>query len=101
MRDTGYHDYAGTLRAADPVCLHRSATSLIADRSPTYREHLYKMTMLRTFIFGEETLPDPDERVLREQGIDVRIVANTGHDMMRGNPEGFARAIADSIGSSS
>lgn len=101
MHDAGYHDYAGTVRASDPVCLYRSAESLIVDRSPTYRERFYKMSMPRTFIFGEQTLPDPDERVLREQGINVRIVANAGHDMMGGNPEGFARAIADSISSSS
>ena len=93
----GYHDYAGMVRAADPVGLHRSATDLIADRAPTYREMLYQMTIPRTYIFGEMTLPDPDEEILRSHGIDVRIVANAGHDMMSDNPDGFALAIAGAI----
>ncbi len=101
MRDAGYHDYAGTVRASDPVCLYRSAASLIADRSPTYRERFYRLSLPRTFIFGEQTLPDPNEQMLREQGIDVRVVPRAGHDMMGDNPDGFAHAIADSIGSSS
>jgi pimeloyl-ACP methyl ester carboxylesterase len=97
MTDAGFHDYAGTVRASDPACLYRSAVSLIADRTPSYRERYYGMGMPRTFIFGEQTLPDPDEHVLREQGIDVHIVPGAGHDMMGGNPDGFASAIADAL----
>ena len=97
MHDAGFYDYAGTVRASDPVCLYRSAVSLIADRSPSYRERFYGLGMPRTFIFGEQTLPDPNESLLREQGIDVRIVPGAGHDLMGGNPDGFARAIADAI----
>jgi len=97
IESAGYHDYAGTVRAADPVGLHRSATSLIADRAPTYRELFYQLEMPRTFIFGEKTLPDPDEETLRSCDIDIRIVSNAGHDMMSDNPAGFALAIADAI----
>ena len=97
MHDAGFYDYAGTVRASDPVCLYRSAVSLIADRSPSYRERFYGLGMPRTFIFGEQTLPDPNESLLREQGIDVRIVPGAGHDLMGGNPDGFACAIADAI----
>lgn len=97
MSDAGYHDYASTVRAADPVCLYRSAASLIANRTPTYRERLYAMTMPRTFIFGERTLPDLDEHILRAQGIDVRIVPGASHYMMGDNPDGFADAIADAM----
>ena len=97
MADAGFHDYAGTVRASDPVCLYRSAISLIAEREPSYRDRFYRMRMPRTFIFGEQTLPDPDEQLLREKGIDVQIVPSAGHDMMGGNPDGFASAIADAI----
>ena len=97
MHDAGFHDYAGTVRASDPACLYRSAVSLIAERTPSYRERFYGMTMPRTYIFGEQTLPDSDEQLLRKEDIDVRIVPNTGHDMMRGNPDGFASTIADAI----
>ncbi|MFC2107872.1 alpha/beta fold hydrolase [Candidatus Bipolaricaulota bacterium] len=97
MTSAGYHDYAGTVRAADPVGLHRSATDLIADRTPTYREMFYQLEIPRTYIFGEKSLPDPDEVALRSSDIDVRIVANAGHDMMGDNPDGFALAIANAI----
>ena len=97
MVAAGYHDYAGTVRASDPRCLYRSAVSLIADRSPTYRECLYRFAGARTYVFGSHTLPDPDERILRDHGIDVRIVPAAGHDMMGDNPDGFARAVADAI----
>jgi pimeloyl-ACP methyl ester carboxylesterase len=97
MSEAGYHDYASTVRACDPVCLHRSAVSLIADRDPTYRTCLYRLPMPRSFIFGERTLPNPDEQTLRRQGIDVRIVPSAGHDMMGDSPDGFANVIADCI----
>lgn len=93
----GYYDYAGTVRAADPRCLHRSAVSLISDRAPTYRDCLYRFSGSRTYLFGERTLPDPDEHVLREHGIDVRIVPGAAHDMMTDNPDGFADAVADAL----
>lgn len=97
MHDAGFHDYAGTVRTSDPACLYRSAISLIADREPSYRERFYRMGMPRTFIFGEHTLPDTDEQLLREEGIDVQVVPGAGHDMMGGNSDGFASAIADAI----
>ena len=53
------------------------------------------------YIFGEQTLPDPDEEILRSNDIDVRIVASAGHDMMSDNPDGFALVVADSMLSSS
>lgn len=97
MREAGYHDYASTLRAADPAGLYRSAVSLIADRHPSYRERFYSATMPRSFIFGERTLPDADEKTLAEIGIDVRIVPGASHDMMGDNPRGFANVLANCI----
>ncbi|MBU1049597.1 alpha/beta hydrolase [Candidatus Bipolaricaulota bacterium] len=97
MHAAGYHDYAGTVRSSDPRGLYRSAVSLIADRSPSYRERFYRMDMPRTFIFGERTLPDADEHALPQAGIDVRIVPGASHDMMGDNAQGFAEAVADAI----
>jgi len=93
----GSPDYAGTVRAADPVALHRSAVSLIAERRPTYRELLYRMNIPRAFLFGEQSLPDPDVERLRVEGVDVRIIANAGHNMMADHPQGFADAVADAV----
>ena len=55
---------------------------------------LYQLKIPRTYIFGEKTLPAPDEEILRSCDIAVPIVANAGHDMMSDNPDGFALAIA-------
>ena len=93
----GFADYAGTVHAADPVGLYQSAASLIAERSPSYREIFYGLSIPRTYIFGGQTLPDPDVEELAGQGVDVRIVPDAGHAMMVDNPNGFADAIADAI----
>jgi len=91
-------DYAGTVQAADPLALHRSAVSLIAERRPTFREILLSLTVPRTYIVGERNLPDQRIESLAKEGIAVRIVPNAGHDMINDNPDGFAAAIAESLG---
>lgn len=97
MRSAGFPDYAGTLQACDPAALHRSAVSLIAERRPTYRECLARLDLPRTFLFGEQNLPDPDVDLLLADGVEVRIISGSGHDMMVDNPGGFAEAVADAI----
>lgn len=89
----GWLDYAGTVRAADAIAMHRSAISLIARRSPTFREQLVSISIPRTFVFGEKNLPHPDTEWLPEQGINVAVVAAAGHDMMTDNPMGLAEVI--------
>jgi pimeloyl-ACP methyl ester carboxylesterase len=98
IRTAGFPDYAGTLQACDPAALHRSAISLIAPRRPTYRERLTRLRLPRTFLFGEESLPDPDVDLLLADGVEVRVIEDSGHDMMGDNPDGFAGAVADAIG---
>jgi len=98
----GWADYAGTVQASDPCAMHRSALSLIAERHPTFREQLLTLSISRTFIFGEASLGErnllsPDVEDLSAQGINVRVVENSGHDMMSDNPDGFAQAIAKSL----
>ncbi len=97
MRGAGFPDYAGTLRAADPAGLYRSAVSLIAERRPTYREYLARLDLPRTFLYGEENLPDPDVDRLTADGVEVRVIGSSGHDMMGDNADGFAEAVADAI----
>lgn len=97
MQSAGFLDYAGTLQACDPAALHRSAVSLIAPRHPTYRERLRRLGIPRTFLFGEENVPNPDVDRLAVDGVEVRILPGSGHNMMVDNPGGFAEAIADAI----
>jgi pimeloyl-ACP methyl ester carboxylesterase len=93
MRSFGARDYSHSLRAADPAAIHRSAVSLIADRSPTYRDCLLSLHIPKAYLFGSKTLPSPDEHMLRESGIHVAIVPDSGHDMMSDNPVGFCETI--------
>ncbi len=97
IRSAGFPDYAGTLQAADPAALYRSAVSLIAERRPTYRERLARLTIPRTFLYGEKNVPNPDMERLSSDGVDVRVIPRSGHDMMVDNPDGFAEAVADAI----
>jgi len=93
MRSYGAKDYAHSLRAASPQAIHRSAVSLIANRTKTYRQCLLELSMPKAYVFGSETLPDPDETSLREAGIHVAIVPESGHDMMADNAHGFCETI--------
>ncbi len=101
VRTAGFTDYAGTVRACDPIAMHRSSVSLIAPRSPTYREQLGGLKIPRTFLFGERNVPHPDVDRLTADGISVRVIANAGHDMQGDNPDGFAEAVADAMAAQS
>lgn len=98
IRDAGYHDFGGTVRAADPVALYRSAGSLIAEREPSYRERLYRMDVPRSFLFGERSLSPRDAERLPQHGVTVHVVPSAGHDMMADNPDGFAETVALAAG---
>ncbi len=93
----GTSDWAATMRAASPLAVHRSAVSLVAGASPTWRARLAAMTMPRTVLFGSRSLPDPDTERLREIGVAVRIVPEAGHAMANENPSALAEAIAASL----
>ena len=95
IQAAGFPEYAGTLRACDPAALHRSAVSLIAPRRPTYREQLARLEMPRTYIYGDKNVPNPDVKRLISDGIVVRALAESGHDMLVDNPDGFAAIVAD------
>jgi len=97
MRTHGFADYARTLEAASPVAVHRSAVDLIADRDPTFRDLLARLTIPRTFLFGDENRADPDVERLPQHGIPVAIVPDAGHDMMADNPDALADAIAHAL----
>jgi pimeloyl-ACP methyl ester carboxylesterase len=61
---------------------------------PSWRNILYQLSIPRTYLFGEYSLPDEDSRILPEHGVEVAIVAQAGHGMMWDNPIGFAESIA-------
>ena len=90
--------YAGALGVADPTAVHRSAVGLIRGTVPPQRQLFLSMTIPRSFIFGELSLPDPDLDNLRFGHINVLVVPRAGHAMMHDNPEGFGLALLQSFG---
>ena len=84
---------AGMLQVAAPHALYRSAVGLVRGTQPTMRQHLYRMSIPRAYIFGEQSLPDPNWEDLAAHGIRTLAVPAAGHGMMLDNPKGTADAI--------
>jgi pimeloyl-ACP methyl ester carboxylesterase len=84
---------SASLERADPVAVHRGATSLVRGGSPSWRAQLEALPMPRTFIFGARSLPDPDSERLPRMGVEVRIVPDAGHSMIVENPSAYAEAV--------
>lgn len=89
--------FLGTLLQASPLAMYRAAASLLAERTPTFRDQFIHARMSRTFIAGE-TSNDILASDLISHGIRFIEIPNTGHVMMDDNPEAFAEAIASSEG---
>jgi pimeloyl-ACP methyl ester carboxylesterase len=88
---------AGILQVAAPHALHRSAVSLVHGTRPTMRERLLQMTIPRAYIFGEQSLLDPEMRdiwdALASEGIQLLSVPSAAHGMVWDNPSGVAEAV--------
>lgn len=92
--DAAAQGFLEPLQRANPVILHRSAVSLLADRSPSFLEALGSLAMPRVLLVGERTGVDlsivpPEVPIIR--------IPEAGHSMMSENPDAFARAIAASL----
>jgi haloalkane dehalogenase len=79
------------------LAINREAKSLVDGETPSWREKLYSLKIKKTFIWGENSLPDPDLEELKRQNIHIEIVKNAGHSMAWENPEGLAKAIKNGI----
>ena len=86
--------YPGTLRAADPGAMHRSAAALVAS---SLSEVFFGLRLPRTYVFGAQTLPDRHEDLLRAGGVPVAVVPDAGHAMTGENPAGVAQAVAETL----
>lgn len=92
-RDSGNSQWAATLALSAPWAIHRSAVSLIAGQTPSWRQILYQLPMTKGFLFGRQSLPDADFTELPRHGVPVLTVADAGHSMAWENPAGVAAAI--------
>jgi pimeloyl-ACP methyl ester carboxylesterase len=91
--------WAASLAVSTLVSMHRAATSLVRGGDPSWREQLAALTMPKTVIFGEQSLPDPDTARLPDNGVTVSVVQNAGHSMALENPSGLADVIAQALAS--
>ena len=91
--DPGWSAYAAAFRLADPLAVHRSAVGLLAPIEPTARERLNRFPGPKAFVFGERSLPDPDQSRLAAAGVTVLVVPGATHAMTVEAPGDFARLV--------
>ncbi|MCP4745623.1 MAG: alpha/beta hydrolase [Desulfobacteraceae bacterium] len=91
-------NWATTMKNSEPRAVSYGAKDLVNGCSPSWRELLYSFSFPRTYIFGDKSLPDPDEKELVRNGVCVVIVKDAGHNMANENPVGLANEISKGIG---
>lgn len=96
-KETGNSIWAGSMALSSPTAIYRNAASLVQGCNPTWREILLSLSMPRTVIFGQRSLPDPDTDALPAEGVSVGYVPDAGHSMMWENPTGLALAIEHAL----
>ena len=96
-REKGNGIWAASFSLWSPKAVYLLSQCAARERHPSWREILYSLECPRTFIFGEQSLPDPDAQVLAAHGIHVEIVPQAGHGMAWENPQGLAKAIASGL----
>lgn len=89
--------WAASFSVSSPRAVYEISKSAIEGETPSWREILYSLDCPKTFIFGENSLPDPDMQVLAEHGVYIEIVQNAGHSMAWENSRGLAVAIKNGI----
>ncbi len=96
-RESGNRMWAASLSVWLPKAAYLISKSAAEGGNPSWRNILYSLECPRTFIFGENSLPDSDMQILTEHGIQIEIVKQAGHSMAWENPEGLASAIKRGI----
>lgn len=92
-QQAGYTTWLATLRNWLPKAAFEISRNAVQGGQVSWRQLLYQFDFPKYFIFGEQTLPDPDFEKLQEQGVKIEVVPNAGHSMAWENPEGLAQAI--------
>ncbi|MFD6431203.1 alpha/beta fold hydrolase [Streptomyces venezuelae] len=86
--------WAATMRLADPLALHRSATGLVAGTHPTMRRMLMELPVDRVYLQGDASGELAGREELAAAGVRVVTVPGAGHNVMFDNADAFAAAIA-------
>ena len=96
-RDSSDTNWSASLSVWLPEAVYLMSKSLVDGQTPSWREILYSLKCPKTFIYGENSLPDSDMQVLIDNNVHVEVVKNAGHSMAWENPEGLARAILNGL----
>lgn len=91
-------DWCVVVQHLDAGAIYRSARGLVDGTVPTAREQLYDLSMPLAYLVGERSRPNPAWDELPERGIRIIDMPDAGHSMVRDNPDGMARAIAQALG---
>ncbi|MCX3062608.1 alpha/beta fold hydrolase [Streptomyces beihaiensis] len=86
--------WAATMRLADPLALHRSATGLVRGTDPTMRRMLEELDVDRVYLQGELSGELPGADALEAAGVRVVRVPGAGHNVMFDAPDAFAAALS-------
>ncbi|MFI8311359.1 alpha/beta fold hydrolase [Streptomyces microflavus] len=89
--------WAATMRLADPLALHRSATGLVWGTAPTVRRMLLESPAERSYLQGALSGGLPGAAELVASGVRVIEVPGAGHNVMFDRPDVLAAAVAGSV----
>ncbi len=89
--------WADSLEQTLPQAVYQQAVALVEGQKPSWREIFYQLNTRKTFIFGENSLPDKDFKELPNHHINIKIVSQAGHCMAWENPLGLAKAIKNGL----
>jgi pimeloyl-ACP methyl ester carboxylesterase len=89
----------------DPAGLYGNSKALV-EVSDELKDQFFQLSMPRTFIYGEKTLPEkagdagqdaPDPKELEAHGIQIGVVPNAGHGQMFDNLDGFVDVLTTAL----
>jgi pimeloyl-ACP methyl ester carboxylesterase len=90
---------------ADAAGLHSNSKALV-ELDPSLKGQYLNLTIPRTFIYGERSLPEnsggvgadaPDPSELKAHGIQIGVIPNAGHLQMFENLDGYVEALVKAI----
>jgi pimeloyl-ACP methyl ester carboxylesterase len=90
----GGKTYLRSLQLTDPRAFHRSASSLV---TASLTDKFLSLSMPRTYIVGELSLPHWHVEPLCEHGVPVIVVPTASHGTIFKNEEFVGRAIAATL----
>lgn len=85
--------WAATMRLADPLALHRSATGLVRGTDPTVRRMLLDSPADRSYIQGALSGELPGAAELTASGVRVVQASGAGHNVMFDRPAVLAAVV--------